>query len=141
MLVQCLLLMLRQDLISTLYEEATLEDYFKALAASALQSWLSFSQQSPLVTFVLQGTIRGINFYLQIFLRLGPHYLGNSVSFHSKAIRMHKGNTLIELYMISSQYCVFKQVTLMLCDQNLAVNRYFMFCQDFTIRYTLLLAI
>lgn len=35
--------MLRQDLISTLYEEATLEDYFKALAASALQSWLSFS--------------------------------------------------------------------------------------------------
>lgn len=101
--------MLRQDFSSTLYEEAILEECSEALAAAVLQSWLSLSFVVSISHFfLLQGTIRGIHSYLQIFLRLGPHYLGDSVFTHSKAILMHKGNSLIELYMISSQHCVFK---------------------------------
>lgn len=60
--------MLRQDFISTLQEEATLEECSEALAAAVLRSWLSLSLVVSIShVFLLQGTIRGINSYLQIF--------------------------------------------------------------------------
>lgn len=103
--------MLRQDFISTLQEEATLEECSEALAAAVLWSWLSLSLVLSISYFFFFGfraQLEGLILIYKSFLRLGPHYLDDSVFTHSTAILMHKGNPLIELYMISNQHCVFK---------------------------------